>query len=182
MKWWLFIATGLVCVTLVGGWVWPTYLGGNQTSEQAEQSGEIIQGGNAGNLVDEDKSEQVSVDNLETIEDDQTYASIKDVIRSFHDFYNRTLGYGRISQVSWSEQRENAQLFIDYVEHFEGTYKGTLKTDINRAKSNAVNIAEGSEDKDNLTRIHRILHDLDIAVNGFSNYQKVWGVTETKVQ
>lgn len=95
-----------------------------------------------------------------------------------HEFYNRTTGYGKLDSLQLEEQKEQASAIIKYIDNAED-YGKVLKQDIESIHSIANQVVNGEEQVSHVQSLHRMFHDLDIAINGYTNYKKVWGVTKT---
>lgn len=171
--WWIMSLGGLVVTSIIIMLI--TNLPNQEEKEQQRKSDSVEQ-------IVKEEAKKVNNSDMKSVDQGGTLQSIKDVISEFHAYYNKTLGYGEINTLEWDQQRNKAKAFIQLVEEFEGAYEGTLITDLGKAVTYATNVSEGSESTAELTAIHRILHDLDIALNDYKDYKKVWGVTETLKQ
>lgn len=110
--------------------------------------------------------------------------SIEDEVSSIHGFLNNEVCYGKdVNYNNW----ENASADItDYakdldvmaVQANESGHK-KLGSDLKRA-SELLTQALDNQDVEGLIYAHRIMHDLDISVNGYSN-NDVWDATESGV-
>ncbi|MFD1019365.1 hypothetical protein [Thalassobacillus hwangdonensis] len=98
-----------------------------------------------------------------------------------HDFYNDTTGYGAYETgMDWERQQEIAMQFTSYIDRTSFDSE-TLQADMEDVSVYMDAIIDGSKDINNVLKAHRYFHDLDIAVNDYNAYDKVWGVTETPV-
>ncbi|MFG6118614.1 hypothetical protein [Thalassobacillus sp. B23F22_16] len=105
-----------------------------------------------------------------------------DLIAVAHRYYNDTTGYGKLEDgVKWSEQREKADQYLTYIEDNTFEDPPTLQTDMDAVAQYLKQIVDGSKELDNVRQAHRYFHDLDIAINNYTNYTDVWDVTETPV-
>ena len=96
-----------------------------------------------------------------------------------HKFYNKTTGYGAIKSLDWDDQREEAAFLIDQLdEEIPKINDEALLTDVQKLKNLAEQVLN-EEEKETVIHIHRLVHDLDIALNDYSGYDKIWNVTET---
>ena len=110
------------------------------------------------------------------------HQEIGKLIAAAHKFYNNTTGYGAIKSLDWDEQREEAALLINQLnEEITKINDEALLTDIQKLKNLAEQILN-EEEKETVIHIHRLVHDLDIALNDYSGYDKIWNVTETLKQ
>ncbi|WP_051353257.1 hypothetical protein [Thalassobacillus devorans] len=109
-----------------------------------------------------------------------TFKDAGDLISRAHSFYNDTTGYGELDDgVDWKAQSEQASRFLAYIKSQTFEDPPTLQADMDAVSSYLEKIVNGSKDKSNVKQAHRYFHDLDIAINDFSNYREVWDVTET---
>ncbi|UOR13312.1 hypothetical protein [Halobacillus amylolyticus] len=130
---------------------------------------------------EEAKAGEVSTNTIE-----QTQATVgeenKDVgefVSTTHDFYNDTTGYGGIATLNWNDQRAKAKTVLSKVEGLlPNVTSETLKSDLQEIEGLANSVLE-SEDRSTVRNLHRMFHDLDIALNSYNGYDKVWNVTET---
>ncbi|GGC94472.1 hypothetical protein GCM10007216_26500 [Thalassobacillus devorans] len=105
-----------------------------------------------------------------------------DLIAVAHRYYNDTTGYGKLEDgVKWSEQRERAEQYLTYIEDNTFEDPPTLQTDMDAVGQYLKQIVDGSKELNNVKQAHRYFHDLDIAINNYTDYKEVWGVTETPV-
>ncbi|WP_164669905.1 hypothetical protein [Virgibacillus doumboii] len=93
-------------------------------------------------------------------------------ISKTHDFYNKTLGYKNDKSINVEKQTSKVKNIISKIESLQ-----TEAIDFKRASALA-QIYLKNNDKKALIYLHRIFHDLDIAINGFEA-KKVWGFTYT---
>ncbi|WP_093042053.1 hypothetical protein [Thalassobacillus cyri] len=130
----------------------------------------------------EEDSQSESGNNAETSETSSTttFEDAGDLISRAHSFYNDTTGYGELDDgVDWKAQSEQAGRFLSYIKNQSFEDPPTLQADMDAVSNYLEEIANGSQDKSNVKNAHRYFHDLDIAINDFTNYKEVWGVTET---
>src|SRR5690625_4076007 len=107
------------------------------------------------------------------------YEEIGKLIAVTHKFYNKTTGYGAIKSLDWDDQREEAAFLIDQLdEEIPKINDEALLTDVQKLKNLAEQVLN-EEEKETVIHIHRLVHDLDIALNDYSGYDKIWNVTET---
>jgi hypothetical protein len=111
----------------------------------------------------------------------QEHSEIGEFITVQHEFYNGTTGYGGINNLDWSEQTEAAGEIVNYIdEHIESVSNEALQHDLNTIRDLASNVIEKQEEDPELVRdLHRYFHDLDIALNSYNEYDRIWNVTET---
>ncbi|GAA0594562.1 hypothetical protein GCM10009001_08350 [Virgibacillus siamensis] len=96
-----------------------------------------------------------------------------------HDFYNDTTGYGDIASLDWEQQQKRAEKILASLDKFfPGVKQGDLKSDLKRIRDLAKSV-KTEQDKEKVRYLHRMFHDLDIALNNYKAYDKIWGVTET---
>lgn len=132
----------------------------------------------------EGNEEPVSEETLEKVEEVQEtvgkdHADIGQFIAEIHDFYNETTGYGSIASVDWEEQQDQANNILSTLdEKLPNVKDDALKTDIEQIQELA-NKAIDEQETDHVRNLHRMFHDLDIALNNYNGYDTIWKVTET---
>ncbi len=134
--------------------------------------------------TEEEDSGIASEETMEDVEQVQEtvgkeHQDIGKFVSSKHDFYNETTGYGGIGDLDWDKQIEQA-------EHIEGTLENKITSVKNQAlKNDLENVRElanqtmENKETDNIRDLHRMFHDLDIALNSYNGSDKIWNVTET---
>lgn len=146
----------------------------------------LIKGSNVGSN-DSESSDEMSDGTKQQVKKVQNtvgkeHQEIGKLIAAAHKFYNKTTGYGAIKSLDWDEQREEAALLINQLnEEITKINDEALLTDIQKLKNLAEQILN-EEEKETVIHIHRLVHDLDIALNDYSGYDKIWNVTETLKQ
>ena len=98
-------------------------------------------------------------------------------IAKYHQFYNQTLGWGRIETTDYAEQSRVAQEILDKLEGAQINHVD-LVADIESIKHYAKIVTE-RDDRDAMRMLHRYFHDLDIYLNGY-DYSQTWDVTKFK--
>ncbi|WP_053220140.1 hypothetical protein [Virgibacillus senegalensis] len=107
------------------------------------------------------------------------YEDVGDFIAEAHDFYNDTTGYGRIDNLDWSEQEKEAEeILVVLDETIPKVEDEALKSDLEKIDQLA-DAAVENENKKTIRSLHRMFHDLDIALNDYKGTNKIWGVTNT---
>ncbi|MBP2076832.1 hypothetical protein [Oceanobacillus polygoni] len=100
-------------------------------------------------------------------------------IRAMHEFYNKTTGYGGINNLDWDEQREQAETVIDRIEGIDTEITDeSLLADLKQIVDLANRISD-EQDSELIRSLHRYFHDLDIALNNYTTFDRIWNVTET---
>lgn len=141
-------------------------------------------GGDASGAV---SSDDVSDETKRKVEEVQKtvgkeHRDIGERIAEAHQFYNKTTGYGAIKSLDWEEQRDEAALLNAQLEKNLSQVKhDALQKDIQKLIGLTGDVAH-EEEKETIIHIHRLVHDLDIALNDYSGYDKIWNVTETLKQ
>lgn len=110
--------------------------------------------------------------------------SIEDEISSIHGYLNDEVCYGK--EVNFNDWENASADITDYakdldvmaVQANESGHK-KLGGDLKRA-SELMTRALSAQDVQGLVYAHRIMHDLDVSVNGYSN-NDVWDATESGV-
>lgn len=96
-------------------------------------------------------------------------------ISIWHDFYNETLGWGRLETTSYEEQKEAALSILDEIKDIKVSDE-EIELDMKDIAANAQIVAE-KDDRSAMRNLHRYFHDLDIYFNGY-NYDQTFGITE----
>ncbi|ALX48907.1 hypothetical protein [Lentibacillus amyloliquefaciens] len=105
--------------------------------------------------------------------------AIGQFISDTHDFYNETTGYGGMSSLDWENQREKANTILDTLDdQLSAVEDETLKQDLEEIQTLA-NAVTDREEPNDVRSLHRMFHDLDIGLNDYNTYDKIWHVTET---
>jgi len=109
----------------------------------------------------------------------EEHSELGEFIANKHEFYNETAGYGGINNLDWTEQTEAASEVIHYIdEHIDSVSNEALHQDLHTIRNLASNVME--EEEPELVRdLHRYFHDLDIALNSYTEYDRIWNVTQT---
>jgi hypothetical protein len=130
------------------------------------------------------ENEEVTEETQQEIEEIQEavgeeHSEIGEFITNQHEFYNETAGYGGINNLDWTEQTEAASEVIRYIdEHIDSVSNEPLQQDLHTIRNLASNVME--EEEPELVRdLHRYFHDLDIALNSYTEYDRIWNVTQT---
>lgn len=98
-------------------------------------------------------------------------------IEEFHGFYNDTLGWGKANTADYDKQRATAVRVVELIKSAE-IQNEQLNGDFKLIESYANQVIE-SDDLDSMLKLHRLFHDLDIYLNGYSRANS-FGVTEFK--
>lgn|SRR5690625_3879064 len=139
--------------------------------------------GNSSGAVSSDHMSDETKQKLEEVQNTvgKEHRDIGELIAEAHQFYNKTTGYGAIKSLDWDEQRDEADRFNAQLEKESSKIENeALQKDIQKLIELAENVNE--EKKETIIHIHRLVHDLDIALNDYSGYDKIWNVTETLKQ
>ncbi|MFD1361774.1 hypothetical protein [Lentibacillus salinarum] len=121
------------------------------------------------------------VANVEEVREEvgQEHQDIGQFVSDAHDFYNETTGYGAISSLDWSEQREEADVILETLDaELPDVTDETLQDDLEHIQELAENV-KNEEESEVIRDLHRMFHDLDIALNNYNTYDKIWNATET---
>ncbi len=122
-----------------------------------------------------------TVDKVEEVQDTvgQSHKEIGKFVSDMHDFYNETTGYGAINSLDWDEQTKQAEkVSVGIDEEITSVKSDVLRTDLEHIKQTADTVLS-KKTTDSVRNLHRLFHDLDIALNDYNGYDKIWGVTET---
>lgn len=128
-----------------------------------------------------DPNDEEIIENIEevqaTVGDDQE--TVGDFIADMHQFYNKTTGYGAINALDREEQRKHAKKVVEAVDGYLFDIEDdALIKDLKYIKKLALDVLQ-HEKKSSIRDLHRMFHDLDIALNNYDEYDKIWNVTET---
>lgn len=96
-------------------------------------------------------------------------------ISQWHTFYNNTLGWGKLSTASYSEQKEAADSILSDLVDVE-VQNDEIANDLDSIIDLAT-IVSTENDRDAMRNLHRYFHDLDIYFNGY-DYNQTFGLTE----
>lgn len=116
---------------------------------------------------------------------------IQKFVRDHHKFYEDTLTYGRIDNVNWEQQKKHADTLIreakeilpEIKEQVKTMEENKLLTDLSidddprelkldfESLVAVLEIATSKKDKTGLVYAHRILHDLDVELNGTKTHK-----------
>ncbi|WP_419893557.1 hypothetical protein [Oceanobacillus kimchii] len=108
----------------------------------------------------------------------ESHQELGDFVSSTHEFYNDTTGYGGINNLDWEEQRIKSKQVINEIEKLLGDVTDEpLRKDLNSIVTLSIQTIE--EDVELVRLLHRYFHDLDIALNDYTTYDRIWNVTET---
>ncbi|MEC2158032.1 hypothetical protein [Virgibacillus halodenitrificans] len=127
---------------------------------------------------------EVSEEKVQEIEEIQNtvgkeHKEIGEYISEAHAFYNNTTGYGGISNLDWDKQVSKAEEVSKFIaQQSESVKNKTLKADLNDIKKLAKSVIDQQKTED-VRQLHRHFHDLDIALNSYNGYDKIWNVTKT---
>jgi len=110
------------------------------------------------------------------LSNDLTYDNVNAFVASTHAFYNQTTGFGEISTLDHTDQTDKAIEIVSVVNTYSKEENGKLNQDLQDIKFIALHYIEHGTTGD-VQKLHRYFHDLDIGLNGYGAYDKVWGVT-----
>ena len=129
-----------------------------------------------------EESEDMSTEPVNTPTDESVVtmadgSSGHDFISEWHDFYNETLGWGKLETTDYSEQKEAAESILAQAENIEINNKD-ITADLALIKE-AAELVAANDNRDAMRSLHRYFHDLDIYFNGY-DYTQTFGVTSYK--
>ena len=128
-----------------------------------------------GNIDEEMDEEQVNTPVSEEVVVLSDGTSGHTFISNWHDFYNDTLGWGKVDTASYEEQKEAAETILADLKNVKVTDE-EIAEDLKDIQANAQALTE-KEDRTLMLDLHRYFHDLDIYFNGYS-YNQTFGITE----
>ncbi|MFS0752371.1 hypothetical protein [Oceanobacillus sp. 1P07AA] len=109
----------------------------------------------------------------------ESHQDLGDFVASTHEFYNDTTGYGGINNLDWEEQKNKSEQVIMEIEKLTlDVSDESLKQDL-QSILNVSQQAIEEEEAEDVRSLHRYFHDLDIALNDYQSYDRIWNVTET---
>ena len=178
-KKWLLLSTFIVLFIALVGWGGRIlYTKGDSVgvrnstlTPNVEQTNEEKDGGTSSKAIHEPASKDIIVFSTNEFENGH------DFIEEFHGFYNDTLGWGKVNTADYDKQRATAVRIVELIKSAEIPNE-QLNGDFKLIESYA-NQVIASDDRDAMLKLHRLLHDLDIYLNGYSRAGS-FGVTEFK--
>lgn len=177
LKIWLWLTPLLIITVGLGVWGGWTFLGASNTNNQ--KSIEATSNGPSVTQEGDDFStEVVNTPVSEAIivfkNDELGFRNGHDFIGQLHNFYNETLGWGRIDTASYTEQQQKAELIIDALENVD-VMDAAVQMDFDKIKELA-EIVASKDDREAMRKLHRYFHDLDIYLNGY-DYNQTFQIT-----
>ncbi|WP_163971131.1 hypothetical protein [Oceanobacillus halotolerans] len=178
LGWFGWTFTTVILITIIGASIFffnlfdldmKSLVNGEEESAEADSQQEEV------------AASEETIEEVETIQETvgQDHQEIGDFVSDMHDFYNDTTGYGGINNLNWDEQAEQAEYVDGMISDFLSEVNNeALLNDLQHIQELAQNALE-SQDADYVRNLHRLFHDLDIALNSYDGYDKIWGVTET---
>lgn len=167
---WKMVLLVIGCIGIVvGGYYGYSMLKTDLASNQASSKEKIEEK----TLTDEDVAQF-------TQEEEQSqYENVGRFIGDFHTRYNKTLGYGGINSVKWTEQKKIAENILSVMENIH-TENEALKKDFEVITQYAQEVQAGKQRTKTLRNLHRYFHDLDIEFNGYTDTSDHYNITEYK--
>lgn len=123
--------------------------------------------------------EKVAVFQEETTEHE--YRNVGEFIADYHEWYNKTLGWGGIDSVEWKEQQVTATEILNVLTGIQ-TDDLDLQADFKKIENYARAIEGGKKEKQPLLYLHRYFHDLDIEFNGYKQSKDYYNITKFKAR
>jgi hypothetical protein len=178
-KKWLLLSTFIVLFIALVGWGGRIlYTKGDSVevrnsalTPNVEQTNEEKDGGTSSKVIHEQTSKDIIVFSTNEFENGH------DFIEEFHGFYNDTLGWGKANTADYDKQRATAVRIVELIKSAE-IQNEQLNGDFKLVESYANQVIE-SDDLDSMLKLHRLFHDLDIYLNGYSRANS-FGITEFK--
>ncbi|MEC5425678.1 hypothetical protein QGM71_19600 [Virgibacillus sp. C22-A2] len=140
-------------------------------------------------IIDRDEStqpteEEVTEDTVKEIEKVQEtvgkdHAEIGEFIAEMHRYYNKTTGYGGIRNLDWPDQIEKAEEVAATIDREKSTVTNDALLEDLETIQQLANTAISEQDASQVRDLHRLFHDLDIALNSYNGSDRIWNVTET---
>ncbi|WP_246202571.1 hypothetical protein [Virgibacillus doumboii] len=137
-----------------------------------------------GDQASETNEEPISEETREKVKKVQQtvgkeHTDVGQFVSKMHDFYNETTGYGGIAALDWDKQQKQADKVLNALkENIPNVKNEKLTMDLERIQELA-NAAQKEKKTEHVRYLHRMFHDLDIALNNYKAYDKIWNVTET---
>jgi hypothetical protein len=107
------------------------------------------------------------------------HENVGDFIDNYHKKYNKSLGWGGIDSIDWTEQQRTAKQILEVMAEVQ-TEHPALQKDLEKIHSYAQAVESGAKDKQNLLKLHRYFHDLDVEFNSYGDTRDYYNVTEYK--
>ncbi|TCN24873.1 hypothetical protein [Mesobacillus foraminis] len=112
-------------------------------------------------------------------ESNKGYKNVGVFIADFHEKYNKSLGWGGIDSVKWTDQKKIAGDILALMASVQTDNKA-LQTDFESISTYAKQVESGAKDKQILLKLHRYFHDLDVEFNRYKDTKDYYDVTEYK--
>ncbi|SDJ82223.1 hypothetical protein [Sediminibacillus albus] len=180
---WFGWTLSALAITLVGACLFFYLffdLGASQlfnNGEQAETSNQQQTDQEGDDTQSQEELEAKAEETRETV--GKEYENVGEFVSDTHSFYNDTTGYGRIDNLDWSEQTAKAEEILDTLNAMLPEVEDeALKSDLQEIERLA-NVLIEEQQKGQAKSLHRMFHDLDIALNDYKGTDKIWGVTKT---
>ncbi|QKY68343.1 hypothetical protein [Lentibacillus sp. CBA3610] len=136
-------------------------------------------GGDDSNATEADDMSEETAQQVEEVRETvgEENQDLGQFVSDTHDFYNETTGYGGISSLDWDRQREEANLILNTLEDkLPEVEDNVLQADLERIRELANGVINEKE-SGHVRTLHRMFHDLDIAMNDYNTYDKIWNAT-----
>ncbi|WP_243385356.1 hypothetical protein [Bacillus kexueae] len=105
------------------------------------------------------------------------YEDGHEFISETHEFYNQTLGWGRLESANYHTQKTKAEEILAALDGIQ-IDNNDLNEDFGKIEKYATEVIN-SDDRQAMRMLHRLFHDLDIYFNGY-HYNQTFGVTSYK--
>ncbi|MGJ9460042.1 hypothetical protein [Oceanobacillus sp. CF4.6] len=141
----------------------------------------VFDGEDTSDAIDENDITDKGKEELEKVRSTvgQENTKVGQFVSTTHEFYNKTTGYGGINNLDWEEQKDQSQQVINSIEELTPEITDErLLADLESIRSLAQSTLEEENSKD-VRNLHRYFHDLDIALNDYTSYDRMWKVTES---
>ncbi|WP_181347176.1 hypothetical protein [Thalassobacillus sp. CUG 92003] len=163
-KWYKWTLSAMIGLIIIGTGVMVYLLSGDILNQQ--EDGDITD-----EAVEKGEAQETEGENLSSL-------SIEKFIAEGHQYYNETVGWGRSDSLDWISQSKQADKIVVFIKEELGADAPVAQDDLQAMDDLAAKIIDDQQTED-VVQMHRYFHDLDIAINDFSEYEKVWGVTDT---
>lgn len=169
MKSWTkaLVALGMIIV-MIGG-----YYGYTISEDKTKEAGSLETTGSAKAVASETVAE------FTWDKETSKYENVGVFIADFHEEYNDTLGWGRVDSVKWDEQQDIATEILNIMQNIM-TENQALQKDLDSISSYAKAVQAGDKEKNNLLKLHRYFHDLDVEFNGYGDTKDYYNITAYK--
>ncbi|MDC3413925.1 hypothetical protein [Terrihalobacillus insolitus] len=117
---------------------------------------------------------------LEKVEVEKTeYISEEQFVADLHSHFNEITGWGAYENLDMNQADHFSRAIVVYTKYFidKGIEDKSLEQDFNDMRELGLKVVN-EKDEESVKLLHRYLHDLDKAINGYE-HEDTFGVTKT---